>query len=98
MSFASIIDHIKTIEAAAPPAAHRPRRRREPEKSGVVQFYTNSAGYGFIKCDQSGKDSFVHATELRRAGIELLQPGDKVRFDLKKARKGEEATNLAEAA
>jgi CspA family cold shock protein len=49
--------------------------------SGTVKFYNDSKGYGFIQPDDGGKDVFVHATALERAGIRGLVEGQKVSFD-----------------
>jgi CspA family cold shock protein len=50
-------------------------------ESGTVKFYNEQKGYGFIQPDNGGKDVFVHATALERAGMSSLREGQKVRFD-----------------
>jgi CspA family cold shock protein len=50
--------------------------------SGTVKFYNTSKGYGFIAPDDGGKDVFVHATALQRAGLVSLHEGQKVSFDV----------------
>jgi CspA family cold shock protein len=49
---------------------------------GTVKFYNTSKGYGFIAPDDGGKDVFVHATALQRAGLVALHEGQKVTFDV----------------
>ena len=49
--------------------------------TGTVKFYNGQKGFGFIQPDDGGKDVFVHATALERAGIASLQEGQKVSFD-----------------
>ena len=49
--------------------------------SGTVKFYNTQKGFGFIQPDDGGKDVFVHATALERAGIHTLAEGQKVSFD-----------------
>lgn len=49
--------------------------------NGTVKFYNANKGFGFIQPDGSGKDVFVHATALERAGISSLSEGQKVTFD-----------------
>jgi cold shock protein len=49
--------------------------------TGVVKFYNTQKGYGFIQPDNGGKDVFVHATALERAGLPSLNEGQKVSFD-----------------
>ena len=49
--------------------------------TGIVKFYNDQRGYGFIQPDDGQKDVFVHATALERAGIAGLHEGQKVSFD-----------------
>ena len=49
--------------------------------TGTVKFYNGQKGFGFIAPDDGGKDVFVHATALERAGIRGLSEGQKVSFD-----------------
>ena len=45
---------------------------------GTVKFYNEQRGFGFIQPEDGGKDVFVHATALERAGIRSLTEGQKV--------------------
>jgi CspA family cold shock protein len=56
--------------------------------TGIVKFFNTAKGFGFIRPDAGGKDVFVHATALERAGIRSLNEGDKVSFVLEDDRKG----------
>jgi cold shock protein len=49
--------------------------------TGTVKFYNDQKGFGFIQPDSGGKDVFVHATALERAGMRGLLEGQKVSFD-----------------
>jgi CspA family cold shock protein len=49
--------------------------------NGTVKFYNTQKGFGFIQPDDGGRDVFVHATALERAGITILQEGQKVSFE-----------------
>ena len=49
--------------------------------TGIVKFYNEQRGYGFIQPDNGDNDVFVHATALERAGVSLLQEGQKVKFE-----------------
>jgi CspA family cold shock protein len=68
-------------------------------ESGTVKFYNEQKGYGFIQPDNGGKDVFVHATALERAGMGVLREGQKVRFDTQPDRRtGKIAVNNIQAA
>ena len=55
--------------------------------NGTVKFYNDQKGFGFIQPDGSGKDVFVHATALERAGLRSLSEGQKVSFDTQEDRR-----------
>jgi cold shock protein len=55
--------------------------------NGTVKFYNDQKGYGFIQPDDGGKDVFVHASALERAGMRSLSEGQKVSFDTQQDRK-----------
>lgn len=55
--------------------------------NGTVKFYNGQKGFGFIQPDGGGKDVFVHATALERAGLHGLNEGQKVSFDTQQDRK-----------
>jgi CspA family cold shock protein len=55
--------------------------------TGTVKFYNYQKGFGFITPDAGGKDVFVHATALERAGMNALNEGQKVRYDTEEDRR-----------
>ena len=55
--------------------------------NGTVKFYDGQKGFGFIQPDGGGKDVFIHATALERAGMNGLNEGQKVSFDTQQDRK-----------
>jgi cold shock protein len=60
--------------------------------TGTVKFYNVQKGFGFIQPDDGGKDVFVHASALERAGMPNLVEGQKVSFDTEQdSRNGETA-------
>ncbi len=67
--------------------------------TGTVKFYNDQKGFGFIQPDNGGKDVFVHATALERAGLRGLREGQKVSFDTAEDRRsGKIAVNNIQAA
>jgi CspA family cold shock protein len=67
--------------------------------TGTVKFYNDQKGYGFIQPDDGGKDVFVHATALERAGMRGLVEGQKVSFEVQTDQRSGKAsaTNLQAA-
>jgi CspA family cold shock protein len=67
--------------------------------TGTVKWYNETKGYGFIQPDSGGKDVFVHASALERAGLRGLAEGQKVSYDVEADRRTgkESATNLKSA-
>ena len=55
--------------------------------TGTVKWYNGTKGYGFIQPDSGGKDVFVHASALERAGLHSLAEGQKVSYDVESDRR-----------
>ncbi len=66
---------------------------------GTVKFYNVQKGFGFIQPDDGGKDVFVHATALERAGMLGLSEGQRVSFEIEQDRRtGKTAAGNIQAA
>ncbi|WP_262267719.1 MULTISPECIES: cold-shock protein [Microvirga] len=67
--------------------------------TGTVKWYNETKGYGFIQPDAGGKDVFVHASALERAGLRGLAEGQKVSYEVESDRRTgkESASNLKTA-
>ncbi|MGE5106175.1 MAG: cold-shock protein [Sphingobacteriales bacterium] len=61
--------------------------------TGTVKFYNTEKRFGFIKHDDSNKETFVHSSGL----IDEIQEGDKVEFELQEGKKGLNAVNVKKA-
>lgn len=64
------------------------------EVTGVVKWFSNQKGYGFITRDDGGKDVFVHHTAIAGEGYKTLAEGQKVKFQIANTEKGEQASNV----
>jgi CspA family cold shock protein len=64
------------------------------ESIGTVKVYKADKGYGFVGQDAGGKDVFVHATALARAGLSGLIEGQRVRMQIGQGKKGLEAQSI----
>jgi len=64
--------------------------------TGTVKWFNSTKGYGFIEPEDGGKDAFVHISAVERAGLQTLNDGQKVSYDLEARRDGKEsAENLS---
>ena len=67
-------------------------------KTGTVKFFNTDKGYGFIQPDDGGKDVFVHATAVERAGLPALEEDQRLNYEIETGRNGKEsAVNLSAA-
>jgi CspA family cold shock protein len=64
------------------------------ESIGTVKLYKADKGFGFVGQDGGGKDVFVHATALARAGLSELIKGQRVRMQIGQGQKGLEAQTI----
>ena len=61
--------------------------------NGVVKWFSDKKGYGFI-AQEDGSDVFVHHTGINGEGFKTLREGDRVTFDIKQGQKGPAAVNV----
>lgn len=69
---------------------------RTNEVHGIVKWFNNSKGYGFIGRDD-GPDVFVHYSAIVGDGYRTLQEGDKVEFEIVQGPKGPQAADVKKA-
>ncbi len=61
---------------------------------GTVKWFNATKGYGFIVPQDGGKDVFVHITAVQKAGLQGLNEGQKVSYDVGMERGKASAQNL----
>lgn len=59
--------------------------------TGSVKWFNADKGYGFIAPDGGSRDVFVHITEVERAGLQSLNDGQKLSFDIVPGKNGKDA-------
>ena len=65
--------------------------------TGTVKWFNAQKGFGFIQPEGGGKDVFVHITAVQAAGMNGLDEGQRVTFEVVRERGKEAAANLKPA-
>ncbi len=55
---------------------------------GTVKWFNPTKGYGFITPEGDDKDAFVHISAVEQAGLETLQEGQNVEYELQEGQNG----------
>jgi CspA family cold shock protein len=63
-------------------ADDQPNVKEKPMNTGIVKWFNEQKGYGFIQPDNGSKDIFVHISAVERAGLRTLKEGQKVSFEI----------------
>jgi cold shock protein len=61
---------------------------------GTVKWFNATKGFGFIQPDGGGKDVFVHISAVERSGLNGLNEGQKIGYDVQEERGKLAAVNL----
>lgn len=64
------------------------------EHCGFVKFYNTAKGYGFVVLDGGGRDVFMHASVLNRAGLSAVEAGQRVSVMVEHGSRGPQATEV----
>lgn len=64
------------------------------EKTGVVKWFNDAKGFGFITDDDGGEDLFAHFSEIQSEGFKSLKEQQRVKFEVKTGPKGKQAANI----
>ena len=62
--------------------------------NGKIKWFNPTKGYGFIENDAGGKDVFLHVSALEQAGIDTLEEGEAVSFEIGDNMGRENAINI----
>ncbi|MBW3095948.1 cold-shock protein [Pseudohoeflea coraliihabitans] len=67
--------------------------------TGTVKWFNSTKGFGFIQPDEGGNDVFVHISAVERAGMQTLNDGQKINYELvQDKRSGKSAADNLSAA
>ena len=62
--------------------------------NGVVKWFNNAKGYGFLGRNDGQADVFAHYSSIEREGYKSLKQGDPVQFDIVQGRQGLQAERI----
>ena len=63
-------------------------------ETGIVKWFNEAKGFGFIENDNGSGDLFVHFSNIAGSGFKTLREGEPVTFESAEGRKGPEAVNV----
>ncbi len=61
---------------------------------GIVKWFSNAKGYGFISPDSGGEDIFAHFSAITMEGYKSLKRGQRVEFEVNQGPKGLQASEI----
>ena len=64
---------------------------------GKVKWFNATKGFGFIEREDKEKDVFVHVSAVRNSGMDVLDEGQALTFEVEEGAKGPSAVNLKTA-
>ena len=62
--------------------------------NGIVKWFNDSKGFGFITPDEGGEDLFAHFSAIQSNGFKSLAENQRVTFDVTTGPKGKQASNI----
>ena len=62
--------------------------------TGIVKWFSDEKGYGFIKPDDGGPDLFAHFSQITGSGFKTLKQDQRVEFEVTQGQKGKQASNI----
>lgn len=62
--------------------------------TGLVKWFNNAKGFGFITPDEGGEDLFAHFSAITGSGYKSLKENERVSFDVTEGPKGKQASNI----
>ena len=63
-------------------------------ETGIVKWFNDAKGFGFIKPDNGGEDLFAHFSAINTQGFKSLAENQRVTFDITTGPKGKQASNI----
>jgi CspA family cold shock protein len=65
-----------------------------PMVEGKVKFFNDQKGFGFVMPDNGSGDIYLHASALRRSGVQAVEPDQRIRYSTRQGNKGVEVDKV----
>jgi CspA family cold shock protein len=65
-----------------------------PMVEGKVKFFNDQKGFGFVMPDSGSGDIYLHASALRRSGVQMVEPEQRIRYSTRQGNKGVEVDRV----
>jgi CspA family cold shock protein len=65
-----------------------------PMTEGKIKFFNDQKGFGFVMPDSGNGDIYLHASALRRSGVQMVEPDQRIRFSTRQGNKGVEVDRV----
>lgn len=86
---------ITTLEAVQmSDPTNAPDSQGNPTATGVVKWFNDAKGFGFVTPDDGSEDLFAHFSSIQMNGFKTLKEGQRVNFEITKGPKGNQAINI----
>jgi CspA family cold shock protein len=63
-------------------------------QTGIVKWFNEAKGFGFIKPDNGGEDLFAHFSQIEAKGFRTLAENQRVEFEVTQGQKGPQASRI----
>ena len=68
--------------------------RSGPMVEGKIKFFNDQKGFGFVMPDSGSGDIYLHASALRRSGVQAVEPDQRIRYSTRQGNKGVEVDRV----
>jgi CspA family cold shock protein len=65
-----------------------------PMVEGKIKFFNDQKGFGFVMPDSGASDIYLHASALRRSGVQAVEPDQRIRYSTRQGNKGVEVDRV----
>jgi CspA family cold shock protein len=73
---------------------HRDNGPSGPMVEGKIKFFNDQKGFGFVMPDNGSGDIYLHASALRRSGVQAVEPDQRIRYSTRQGNKGVEVDRV----